>query len=82
MPLKFIHGSLKGYRVEYRIIKVGYEWKQNYPINVLMVNPFYIRTTINNLMPNAVYEIKIMAENEHGIGVESNTIYGGKIFAL
>ena len=77
VPLAFIHGILKGYRIEYRVTKIGYEWKSNYGVQSMMVNPFHIRATIKNLSPNTVYEIQVMAVNEHGIGVKSQVLYGG-----
>ena len=80
--MDFIHGILKGYRIEYRAIKIGFEWKSNSPIQHVMVNPFYIKTTIKNLLPNTVYEIQVMAVNEHGIGAKSHIFYGGNIFLL
>ena len=81
VPLDFIHGILKGYRIEYRAIKVGYNWESSkYSVQFVMVNPFYIKTTIKNLMPNTVYEIQVMAVNEHGIGVKSQVFYGGNVF--
>ena len=45
----------------------------------MVVNPFYIRATIANLLPNTVYEIQVMAVNEHGIGVKSQAFYGGSL---
>lgn len=77
--MNFIHGILKGYRIEYRIVKVGYGSKTNkkYGVQWVMVSPFHIKTTIKHLSPNAVYEIRVMAVNEHGIGIKSQVIYGG-----
>ena len=82
VPMDFIHGILKGYRIEYRAIKIGFEWKSNYPLQHVMVSPFYIKTTIRNLSPNTVYEIQVMAVNEHGIGAKSQIFYGGNLFLL
>ena len=82
VPMDLIHGILKGYRIEYRVIKIGYEWKSNYPLQYVMVNPFYIKTTIKNLLPNTVYEIQVMAVNEYGIGAKSHIFYGGNLFVL
>ena len=73
----FIHGILKGYRIEYRLMSVGSQSKSSSPVQVFTVSPFRKKATLGNLEPNSVYEIHVMAVNEHGAGVKSPAFYGG-----
>ena len=78
IPVNKIHGYLKGYRIEYRLHVTGTGSKLNNPILFVMVNPYKKSVTLKQLMPNSVYTVQVMAVNEHGAGVKSQVIYGGK----
>ena len=77
IPIAFIHGILKGYRIEYRLMSVESQSKSNSHVEALTVSPFRNQATLGNLEPNSVYEIRVMAVNEHGAGVKSPVFYGG-----
>ncbi|XP_065060769.1 uncharacterized protein LOC135688019 isoform X3 [Rhopilema esculentum] len=76
IPIAFIHGILKGYRIEYRLMSVGSQSKSNSNIQAVTVSPFRKQATLEKLEPNSVYEIRVMAVNEHGAGVKSPVFYG------
>eukprot|EP00795_Rhopilema_esculentum_P007218 gene7217-12900_t len=76
IPIAFIHGILKGYRIEYRLMSVGSQSKSNSHIQAVTVSPFRKQATLEKLEPNSVYEIRVMAVNEHGAGVKSPVFYG------
>ncbi|XP_065061366.1 uncharacterized protein LOC135688444 isoform X2 [Rhopilema esculentum] len=76
IPIAFIHGILKGYRIEYRLMSVGSQSKSNSRIQAVTVSPFRKQATLEKLEPNCVYEIRVMAVNEHGAGIKSPAFYG------
>ena len=79
VPLKYIHGYLKGYRIQYRLLRIGLSKTTQSSTKSILISPFKNKWTLSSLSSNSVYAIQVMAVNEHGDGVKSPITYAGVV---
>ena len=80
VPLEFVHGDLKGYKVFYTLASTGGKIISPVKKREVKTHPYERKAVLKNLVPNSVYKLQILAINEHGEGIKSKAISGGKSF--
>ncbi|XP_065061575.1 uncharacterized protein LOC135688582 isoform X2 [Rhopilema esculentum] len=73
---EYVYGDLKGYKVIYRLVKLGGNVIASSKKETKIIHPSLTQATLSELQPNAQYTFNVLAFNQHGDGKMSETFTG------
>lgn len=77
IALQYVHGDLTGYKVIYTLKKIAGRVIIQTVTKIKIVHPSVVEVLLTDLEPNAIYDVHVLAFNNHGDGKMSNSVIGG-----